>query len=319
MNANEIYSHLRAGQLRAAFASSQQWWRALRWEVRSIIVGAALGLLLIWVFATMSWLAGLLALPLVVGAWIAVARPAPVPQGVANFALRAEGRRERAAAKGTFFAKWIWRPFQASLSGAAKLTAGLQDPYQRAGATVALQMYAVCLALALAYITVYAVLVLLCIAVSIWVLAYMFADQRGGGGSRLVSRAISDSVSRRMAARSEQREDFLGNPYTQHYDDQGNPIGRTETREDFLGNQYQQHISAEGDNIGRSEEREGFFGNRYVQHLDAQSDAAGHSEEREGLFGDKYTQHFDAEGNPTGRSETREDFFGKKYVKHDED
>lgn len=37
---------------------------------------------------------------------------------------------------------------------------------------------------------------------------------------------------------SEQRMDFLGDEYTQHYDDKGNRIGTTHMRNDLFGETY---------------------------------------------------------------------------------
>jgi len=204
MNANQIYAHLRAGQFRLAFDELHRGWQSLRWEVRSAIVGTLAGLLLIWAVSAMGWLIGLLAIPLMVGAVIALSRPTPVPSSVDGFVHWADGKRQQAAVKGSFFAKWVMRPFYAGLSGSGGLTAPIPDPYLRAGTTIAVQSYAVYLALAVASIAIYLVLLLACIAFVLWVIAYAFSERSGGG---FVSRAVSQSVSQQLTDYSESREE----------------------------------------------------------------------------------------------------------------
>ncbi|MGH9838418.1 MAG: hypothetical protein ACREEM_06505 [Blastocatellia bacterium] len=313
MNANQIYSQLKDGRFREAFDSLRQGWQELRWEIRSAVVAVVTALLLVWIYLGAGFLAVLLTLPLIAGALIAAARPAPVAGWVDGLVRWADGKRQQALAKGTFFAKWVMRPFYASLSGSSNLTAVVKDPYLRAGATITLQSYAVYLALLVAYIAISVVLALACLAFFLWIFAYAFSESSGGGHT--VTRAIR----RGMSGRSEEREDLFGRQFTQHYDDRHNPTGRTEQREDIFGRPYQQHISPEGDYTGHSEEREGIFGNRYTQHSNEQGEQAGHSEEREDIFGRKYTQHLDEQGNPSGHSEEREDIFGRKYTKHEEE
>jgi len=322
MNGNQIYSQLRAKQFRAAFNTLQREWQTLHWGIRGAIAGAVIGLLLLWVATSAGGLAFLLLLPLGVMAWIAMARLEPLPLRVESFARRADDRRKQAAAKGTFFAKWAKRPFHAALSGSAKLTARIGDPYLRAGATVGLQMYAVLLAAVLTYVAVSVVLALVCILFSLWVFFYFFLGGyklSGGGASEVVSSAVKRSVSGRMGDWSEEREDVFGRRYAAHIDDQGNAVGSTESRENIFGQRYEQDISPKGDYTGRSEERENIFGQKYTQHANAQGEDAGHSEEREDVFGRRYTQHYDSEGNPSGRSEEREDIFGRKYTKHQDE
>lgn len=309
MNANQFYDHLKDKQFREASQLLWQGWQEMRWEIRGAIIGSLVGLLLLWIVAAMGWLVALLAAPLGICALIAVARPVPALGGVDTFVSWADGRQQRASAKSTFFAKWVARPFYAGLSGSANLTSAIKDPYLRAGTTVTVQSYAVYLALAVFSAAVYVMLVLLCIAIGLWILSFALSGSSGGGSTvRWVS-----------PARSEEREDFFGNPYTRHLDDEGNPAGRTETREDFFGRPYQQHLTAEGDLAGHSEQREGLFGNRYAQHYDEQGAAAGHSERREDFLGREYIQHFNEEGDSAGRSEEREDFLGRKYTQHTEE
>lgn len=205
MNANQIYAHLRQGEFRLAFDDLRQGWQSLRWELRSAIAGTMAGLLLLWAVSAMDWLIGLLAAPLAVGAVIAIARPVPVPNGVDGFVRWADGKRQQAAVKGSFFAKWVMRPVYAGLSGSASLSAPISDPYVRAGATIAIQSYAIYLTLAVASVAIYLVLVLACIAVVLWMIAYAFSERSSGG---FVSRTVSRSVSQRLANSFESQEEW---------------------------------------------------------------------------------------------------------------
>lgn len=315
MDSNQIFALLKAGQFREALDLLRLWWQELRWEIRLAVVATVVTLLLAWIFSTAGGVAALLVLPLGICALIAIARPTTVPAKVDGFVQRMNERRQRALAKGTFFGKWVARPFYASLSGSASLTAPIKDPYLRAGTTITVQSYAVYLALAIASIAIYAALILACLAFVLWIIAYALSDH---SGSRTVS-TVSRAVSWGMSGRSEEREDVFGRQYTQHYDDEYNQTGSTETRQDVFGRDYRQNISPEGDYTGHSEQREDIFGNPYTQRFNEQGDQVGHSEEREDVFGRKYVQHFDEEDNPVGRSEERENIFGQKYTKHDEE
>jgi hypothetical protein len=42
-------------------------------------------------------------------------------------------------------------------------------------------------------------------------------------------------------ARSVEREDWIGNKYTEHFDDDGNKTGESRDREDWIGNKYNEH------------------------------------------------------------------------------
>jgi hypothetical protein len=99
---------------------------------------------------------------------------------------------------------------------------------------------------------------------------------------------------------SEERTDWLGNKYTQHYDKDGNKAGYSDERTDWLGNKYTQHHDKEGSKAGYSDERTDWLGNEYTQHHDKEGSKAGYSDERTDWLGNKYTQHYDT--NPRNYS-----------------
>ncbi len=315
MDANQIYTHLKDGQFREAFQAIWQAWDEVRWEARFVAIGMLVCLLLAWIYSAAGFLLSLLAAPLGVCALVAVARPTPAPKRVDGFVRWADDKRQRALAKGTFFAKWVMRPFYATLSGSARLTAAIKDPYLRAGVTITLQTYAVFLALFIVSAAIYAILVLLCMALVLWIIAYALSE---GGGSRGGS-TVASAFRRGFSGRSETRTDFWGDQYQQHHDANYDKAGYTEQRTDLWGDQYQQHFSQQGDKTGHSEGREDFLGDPYTQHYNQQGEKTGYSERKEDWLGGEYTQHYDQHGNRIGRSEERTDLFGDKYTKHEDE
>lgn len=118
------------------------------------------------------------------------------------------------------------------------------------------------------------------------------------------------------SGRSEEKEDFWGNKYTQHYDADGNKCGRSEEETDFWGNNYTQHRDEDNNKSGRSEEKEDIWGNKYTQNYDEEGNKSGLSEEKTSLFGSEYTQHHDQDNNKHGWSEEKTSLFGNKYTQH---
>jgi len=114
---------------------------------------------------------------------------------------------------------------------------------------------------------------------------------------------------------SEEKTDFWGDKYTDHYDQDGNKTGWSEEKTDFFGDKYTQHHDESGKG-GWSEERTDFFGDNYTQHHDASGKEAGWSEHRTDVFGDSYTRHHDVSGGKEDWSEPRTDFFGDRYTQH---
>jgi len=248
----------------------------------------------------------LILLPIALGALIALARPDPVPGWMERFVTWSSMKGSQAREKGTFLAKWFFRPFYALLSGSNSITTSMKDPYLRAGSTLALQFFALYLALFVAYAAIMIVIGIAIILFVLWIISLMLSEGLSGG-------------TRSYSGRSETRETLFGRKYTQHLDSSGNKIGYTEQRTGFFGNQYQQHFSQDGEKTGRTDAREGIFGNQYQQHFDADGSKAGYSESKEGLLGNRYVQQYDQDGEKTRRSELREDFLGRKYVAHEDE
>lgn len=116
--------------------------------------------------------------------------------------------------------------------------------------------------------------------------------------------------------KSEKKEGFWGNKYTQHYDEDGNKDGYSEEKEGFWGDKYTQHYDKDGEKTGYTEDKEGFWGDKYRDHRDMDGNRQGYSEKKEGFWGNKYTRHNDKDGNEIGRSEIKEDFWGNKYTEY---
>lgn len=115
---------------------------------------------------------------------------------------------------------------------------------------------------------------------------------------------------------SEERKDWLGQPYTQHFDAEGNPSGHTEEKKDWLGQPYDAHFDKDGKEAGHSEDKKDWLGNSYTEHHDAEGSVAGSSEPERDWLGNPYTAHRDPEGSDAGYSERKRDWLGNSYVSH---
>jgi len=120
------------------------------------------------------------------------------------------------------------------------------------------------------------------------------------------------------SGRSEEKTDWLGNKYTQHYDADGNKCGWSEEKVDIWsgGDKYTQHHDEGNNKSGWSEEKEDILGNKYTQNHDEGNNKSGWSEEKTGLLGSEYTQHHDQDDNKHGWSEEKTSLFGNKYTQH---
>jgi len=117
--------------------------------------------------------------------------------------------------------------------------------------------------------------------------------------------------------RTKTETDWFGNEYEQHYDEEGNPIGRTKTETDWFGNEYEQHYDEKGNSVGRTKDETGWFGDEYEQHYDEEGNPIGRTKDETGWFGDEYEEHYDNEGNPIGRTRAETDWFGNEYDEHE--
>jgi len=315
------YECIRLGEYDQAASELLRWWHSLHWAIRVAAITVLLALVCIGLFSTLARdlregglvMLALLLVPLSAGAIIALAQPEPMLAVMAGFASWTAMKRDRARDKGTFLARWFFRPFYGALSGSAQLTGFIHPPYLRAGATVALQGFAFYLALLVAYVAIALLVAIVFIMIALWLFSLMLSQGSSSGSSRSTSRILTRAVARR----SERRTDLFGNSYVQHLDEAGRPVGTTRERTDWLGNAYQQHEDQAGKQTGHSQQRNDLFGNAYQQHYTEESKEAGYSENRQDLLGNPYVQHKDEQGHKTGRSEAREDWLGKPYVKHE--
>ncbi|HEX8353056.1 MAG TPA: SH3 domain-containing protein [Pyrinomonadaceae bacterium] len=118
------------------------------------------------------------------------------------------------------------------------------------------------------------------------------------------------------SGRSEEKEDFWGNKYTQHYDGDGNETGWSEQKEDFWGKKYTQTYDEDNKKAGWAEDKEDFWGNRYEQQYNEENDETGWSENKEAFWGNRYEQHYSEDNDKAGWSERKEGFWGNRYTQH---
>lgn len=115
--------------------------------------------------------------------------------------------------------------------------------------------------------------------------------------------------------KSEEKTDFWGNKYTQHYDDDGNESGRTTNETDFWGNNYEKHVDNNGNETGRTTNETDFWGNNYEKHVDNEGNEIGRTTEETDFWGNNYEKHVDNEGDEIGRTTGETDFWGNNYEK----
>ncbi len=116
------------------------------------------------------------------------------------------------------------------------------------------------------------------------------------------------------------KQNWLGEEYTQHYSEDNDKTGYSKDKENWLGEEYTQHYSEDNDKTGYSKDKENWLGEEYTQHYDEDNDKTGYSKKKENWLGEEYIQHYDEEGNKTGYSKWKENWFGEKYIQHyDED
>jgi hypothetical protein len=295
-------------------------WRAAHWVIRLVIVCVVMAVPVILLISSTTGgrdsggavVMGLILIPLALGAVIALAQPEPVLGWMDRFTIWAGRKRERSKSKGTFLARWFFRPLYASLSGSATVTRPISAPYLRAGVMVALQFFAVYMAMLIAYAAIIVVLAIVFIILMLWIISAILSGGFSGDSAR-------DYAVRRVVRRSQRRTGILGDEYTQHFDSSGRKAGYTQERKDIFGRPYQQHFTQDGKKVRYTEDRQDLFGDHYQQHFSQDGKKSGYSEDRKDLFGDEYIQHFNEQDRKSGRSEVREDIFGDKYIKHSDD
>lgn len=334
----DVYSTLGSGSVNEAAKQLSHWWSALRWEIRLSIVAPALALMMLLFISASGvdlstpggFVLSLILLPIVLGALVALARPDPVPGWMARFIGWSAMKRDRATEKGTFLAKWFFRPFYGLLCSSNSITASIKEPHLRAGSTLALQFLALYLALFVAYAAIMVVIGIAIIVFVFWIISLMLSEGFSSGStsrtySRISSRRSRDDTesdypqSGKRSGYTTPATGIFGNKYQQHHNKDGTNAGYSEQQKGIFGSQYTQHYADDGSKAGYSEGQKGIFGNQYTQHHDQDATNAGYSERQKGIFGNEYIQHYDQEGNKTGRSEVRKDIIGNEYVKHEDE
>jgi hypothetical protein len=115
---------------------------------------------------------------------------------------------------------------------------------------------------------------------------------------------------------SEERKDWLGNKYIQHFDSHGDKSGRSESKTDWLGSEYTQHYDSHSNKTGWSESKKDWLGDDYVQDYDSDNNKMGWSEDRKDWLGSDYEQHYDDASDKSGYSEQRTTLLGDEYTQH---
>lgn len=318
MTANEIYGRIQNGNYKEALDASIQFWREMHWIIRTSLIGLPLMLIWLWLVSNSGFFVGYLLLPLPLTALAVLAEPEPLPRWVGKIVAWSEKKGQNAAAKGTFYSKWVSGTLYKAINGSDRIASFSNNPFLKAGMTLSLQLYIAGITLVIAAAVLYLIFILLAVAFTFWVISKIVSGESSSSGA---GRSIAGSFFNRTkggnSAYSENRKDIFGDDYVQHYDNRSRPAGYSQEQVNIFGQPYMKHMDQQGSKTGHSENRTDIWGDDYVQHFDKQGRPDGYSGEREDLLGNKYIQHFDKDDRKSGRSEMRQDLFGDEYVKHD--
>ncbi|HEY5722208.1 MAG TPA: hypothetical protein VIT45_07785 [Allosphingosinicella sp.] len=197
-------------------------------------------------------------------------------------------------------------------------TASIDDEAIRAGTRFALFFCVASVSLIVVASLIYLAIVIALLIIGFWILGMVFGDDKKQRDEEYEKEPYQPRRPRAArAGRSRQREDWLGNKYTEHLDEDGSTIGRSEAKKDWLGNPYVETTNADGEVVETSRGRKDWLGNPYVEHRDAEDEKSGESRAEEDWLGNPFVEHRDEDGAESGRSRKKQDWLGNDYVEHE--
>lgn len=241
--------------------------------------------------------------PLLLGAIVALAKPAPVVNWTDRVGKWGGGKRQQYAEKNGFFSKFLLRPFFTGLVKIDEWTTNIEDNFLKSGVRLTTYSYFTAAVLYLTFVASVMILAVVFVLVAIWFALWLWGLAEGEGGASKSGYSIK-------------KTGFLGGKSNEHYDESGNYTGRSEEKEGILRGEFVQHYDQSGNKGGSSEEKEALLGGKYIQEYDEAGNKTGYREEKETLLGGKYVQHYDQKGNKTGISEKKESLLGEPYTQH---
>jgi len=251
-------------------------------------------------------------IPALVGTYVCFAKPIEFAGWINNASAGVHHHYQAVSSKDSIFANiWaavIWAPHK--IHG---WTDSIEDEATRAGVRFGSFFFAVGMSLIVIASLLYVALVIAVLIVGIWFLSRFFAD--GTRPERYDDEPPMPASARR--GRSRERTDWLGNPYTEHLDEDGSRRGKSVVKKDWLGNSYVETTNVDGETVETSRARKDWLGNDYVEHRNSSDEIVGESREREDWLGNPYTEHRDSQREERGRSRSRTDWLGKDYTEHE--
>lgn len=296
----------------ARAAALQDWLSAIGYWRLACVAWVAAGLLMAWLAPG----AFLLLLPLWIGALVPAVRSDRVT-GLIDSIGDNLGEQPRTTG---------WNDVRGLVSrvvhGVSRASARINDPHLRAGARTAALLYLAGLLLGALLMAAYALIAIVVVIAFLAIMALVLKAYLSDGTT---SASETDWLPaarprrRRRVAVSRETTDFIGNPLTEHYDDQGHKVGESRPTTGFLGEPLVEHYDEAGTKTGESRPTTTLFGDPVTEHFDQSGTQVGETREAVGVFGDRYHEHFDLEGAKTGESRRNVGIMGDRRIEHSKD
>lgn len=199
---------------------------------------------------------------------------------------------------------WIWRK-----------AGSVQDPDVRAGIRVGSLLYFVSamllIGITVGYILVAVVVAIMVIGFILWLtLAVLSSEQSEKRSGGLASSAL-------RGVRSKPTTDWLGNPKTNVYADDGTKIAEVRPATDIFGNPKENVYNNAGEKIGEQRPTTDIFGNSRTNVYDSAGNKTGESHATTDWLGNRVEKHYNNKGDKVGESRPGTDFLGNPVVKHE--
>lgn len=258
------------------------------------------------------WLLFLI-LPTIAGIFIGIVKPPEAVAWINDASAWWERHYSSVKARGGFIIGGLWRALIWGFHTLHRATEPVADEAVRAGMRVALFFFIGGVSLFVIASLIYLAVVLAMILIGFWILGKFLGWETSNGDPGRdypAPRASRKGTSRR-------RQDWLGDEYVEHLDENGRPVGRSDVRKDWLGDAYVERRNAEGEVVETSRGREDWLGDEYTEHRGVDGERTGESRDRKDWLGDDYVEHRDADNEVAGRSTRRRDWLGDPYTEHE--
>lgn len=277
----------------------------------------------VWVAASIAWIVFspapvfwflLLAPSLIACIW-PLSRNAGLTAWVAGQEGKLQARLARTEMKTGKMATYFFKPLYRGCLWIWRKAGSVQDPDVRAGVRVGSLLYFVSamllIGIAVGYIVVGVVVALIVIGFMLWLASAVLSGERreekSGGWTSSALRGV----------RSKPTTDWLGNPKTNVYADDGTKIGEVRPTTDFFGKSKSNVYNNAGEKIGEQRPGTDIFGNSKTNVYDNAGNKTGESRVTTDWLGNEVEKHYNNKGDKVGESRPGTDFLGNPVVKHE--